>query len=254
MLFDKWMKIAESGNLMHSYVVYGSNESVRRDFIFEFVSRVIFRDDQKRPISLILKMLQENNYADFHFFEPAGEHDFLTSQIEDVQGVISRAPIEKSYKFIIINKADRMNAVAQNRLLKTLEEPNGKTMIFLLTDRLETLKQTIRSRCCNMYLGETVLLDRNEEIDELVDNLREGKFFYKSKNILLNQFKNSKDAYELLQNIEDNLRLRLYDGEDPNRILREISAVIDARKSLSMNISIGYVFGVMILKFGGFDD
>lgn len=254
MLFDKWMKIAESGNLMHSYVVYGSKESVRRDFIFEFVSRVIFRDDQKRPISLILKMLQENNYADFHFFEPAGEHDFLTSQIEDVQGVISRAPIEKSYKFIIINKADRMNAVAQNRLLKTLEEPNGKTMIFLLTDRLETLKQTIRSRCCNMYLGETVLLDRNEEIDELVDNLREGKFFYKSKNILLNQLKNSKDAYELLQNIEDNLRLRLYDGEDPNRILREISAVIDARKSLSMNISIGYVFGVMILKFGGFDD
>lgn len=254
LLFDKWMKIAESGNLMHSYIVYGSNESDRINFIYEFVSRVIFRDDKKRSISLILKMLKDNNYADFHFFNPAGEHDFLTSQIEDVQGVISRAPIEKSYKFIIINKADRMNQVAQNRLLKTLEEPHGKTIIFLLTDKIELLRQTIRSRCSNMYLGEAVLLDRNEEIDELVDNLRESKFFYKSKNMLLTQLKNYEDAYGLLQSIEDNLRMRLYDGEDPNQLLSEIAAVIEARKSLSRNISIGNVFGVMILKFGGFDD
>lgn len=254
MLFDKWMKIAESGNLMHSYIIYGSSESRRRDFIFDFVSRVIFREDKKRSIPLILKMLKENNYADFHFFDPAGEHDFLTSQIEDVQGIISRAPIENSYKFIIINKADRMNAVAQNRLLKTLEEPHGKTIIFLLTDRIELLRQTIRSRCSNMYLGENVLVDRNDEIDELVDNLRESKFFYQSKNVLLTQLKHFGDAYELLQSIEDNLRMRLYDGEDPNQLSYEIAAVIEARKSLSMNISVGNAFGVMVLKFGGFDD
>lgn len=254
MLFDKWMKIAESGNLMHSYIVYGSNERTRINFIYEFVSRAIFRDDKKRSTSLILKMLEENNYADFHFFNPAGEHDFLTSQIEELQGVISRAPIEKSYKFIVINRADRMNTVAQNRLLKTLEEPHGKTIIFLLTDRIELLRQTIRSRAGNMYLGEDVLLERDDEIDELVDNLRESKFFYKSKSILLSQLKKYEDAYGLLQSIEDNLRMRLYYGEDPNRLLHEIAAVIEARKLLSRNISVGNVFGVMILKFGGFDD
>ena len=254
MLFDKWMKIAESGNLMHSYIIYGSSESTRRDFIFDFVSRVIFREDKKRSIPLILKMLKENNYADFHFFDPAGEHDFLTSQIEDVQGIISRAPIENSYKFIVINHADRMNTVAQNRLLKTLEEPLGKTMIFLLTDRLESLKQTIRSRCGNMYLGETILLEKNNEISELVDMLREGKFFYKTKEVLFKCLKNYEDVYGLIQDIENDLRLRLYAGEDPDRLMREISAVIDTQDALRENISVGNAFGIMILKFGGFDD
>lgn len=254
MNFEKWMKIAESGNLLHSYIIHGADDSARQNFVIEFVSKVILRDDDRRDAALILKMLNENNYADFHFFNPGGAHDFLTSQIEEIQSVISRAPIENSYKFIVINHADRMNTVAQNRLLKTLEEPLGKTMIFLLTDRLESLKQTIRSRCGNMYLGETVLLEKNNEISELVDMLREGKFFYKTKEVLFNCLKNYKDVYGLIQDIENDLRLRLYAGEDPDRLMREISAVIDTQDALRGNISVGNAFGIMILKFGGFDD
>lgn len=254
MNIDKWIKIAESGNLMHSYIVYGADDSIRKNFIIDFVSRVIIRDDEKRNIALILKMLEENNYADFHFFNPEGAHDFLTSQIEEIQSVITRAPIENSYKFIVINRADRMNLVAQNRLLKTLEEPNGRTMIFLLTDRLESLKQTIRSRCANMYLGETVLLKEDSDISELLDILRDGKFFYKSKDVLFKQLKNYEDVYAFIQKIENELRRRLYEGEDPNLILEEISAVIEARDALRVNMSTANVFGRMILKFGGFDD
>lgn len=254
MNFEKWMRIAESGNLLHSYIIHGTDDKTRQDFVIEFVSQIIIRDDNRRDNELILKMLREGNYADFHFFNPGGAHDFLTSQIEEIQSVISRAPIENSYKFIVINRADRMNTVAQNRLLKTLEEPNGKTMIFLLTSRLESLKQTIRSRCGNMYLGETVLLKKNNEISELVDMLREGKFFYKTKDIFFKHLKNYEDAYGLIQDIENDLRLRLYAGEDPNRLMHEISAVIDIRDALRENISIGNAFGMMILKFGGFDD
>lgn len=254
MNFEKWMKIAESGNLLHSYIIHGADDGTRQNFVLEFVSKVIIRDDKRRDIGLILKMLREGNYADFHFLNPGGAHDFLTSQIEEIQSVISRAPIENSYKFIVINRADRMNTVAQNRLLKTLEEPHGKTMIFLLTDRLESLKQTIRSRCGDMYLGETVLLEKNNEISELVDMLREGKFFYKTKDVLFKCLKNYEDVYGLIQDIENDLRLRLYAGEDPNRLMREISTVIDVRDALRINISTGNAFGMMILKFGGFDD
>jgi hypothetical protein len=50
-------------------------------------------------------------------------------------------------KAFIVEEAELMNAAAQNALLKTLEEPYGRTLIILLTDQPNSLLQTIRSRC-----------------------------------------------------------------------------------------------------------
>jgi DNA polymerase-3 subunit delta' len=50
-------------------------------------------------------------------------------------------------KVFIIEQAELMNAQAQNGLLKTLEEPAGRTLIILLTDQPNGLLQTVRSRC-----------------------------------------------------------------------------------------------------------
>jgi DNA polymerase-3 subunit delta' len=50
-------------------------------------------------------------------------------------------------KVFIVEQAELMNPQAQNALLKTLEEPAGRTLIILLTDQPNALLQTIRSRC-----------------------------------------------------------------------------------------------------------
>jgi DNA polymerase-3 subunit delta' len=49
-------------------------------------------------------------------------------------------------KVFIVEEADLMQPAAQNSLLKTLEEPAGRTLIVLLTPKPEDLLQTIRSR------------------------------------------------------------------------------------------------------------
>jgi DNA polymerase-3 subunit delta' len=50
-------------------------------------------------------------------------------------------------KVFLIKQADLMTAQAQNALLKTLEEPAGRTLLVLLTNAPEALLPTIRSRC-----------------------------------------------------------------------------------------------------------
>jgi DNA polymerase-3 subunit delta' len=50
-------------------------------------------------------------------------------------------------KVFVIEQAEMMNPQAQNGLLKTLEEPAGRTVIVLLTDQPESLLATVRSRC-----------------------------------------------------------------------------------------------------------
>ena len=50
-------------------------------------------------------------------------------------------------KVFIVEEAELMNPAAQNAMLKTLEEPAGRTLIILLTDQPHALLPTIRSRC-----------------------------------------------------------------------------------------------------------
>lgn len=49
-------------------------------------------------------------------------------------------------KVFVVEEAELMNASAQNAMLKTLEEPLGRTLIILLTDQPGVLLPTIRSR------------------------------------------------------------------------------------------------------------
>ena len=50
-------------------------------------------------------------------------------------------------KAVLVYPADRMNAVAANTLLKTLEEPPGDLKFVLVTDAANRLLPTITSRC-----------------------------------------------------------------------------------------------------------
>lgn len=70
--------------------------------------------------------------------------------VDEVRKITQEAnikPFEGNRKVILIHGADRMTPQAQNALLKTIEEPPEGVYFILLTDRLEALLPTIRSRC-----------------------------------------------------------------------------------------------------------
>jgi len=54
---------------------------------------------------------------------------------------------ERGQRPVLIREAQRMNAAAQNALLKTLEEPREGTVLVLESQRPAQLLTTIRSRC-----------------------------------------------------------------------------------------------------------
>ncbi len=64
-----------------------------------------------------------------------------------INGDIAIKPYSSPYKIYIVNEAEKMTVQAQNALLKTLEEPPAYAVILLLTTNVNSLLQTILSRC-----------------------------------------------------------------------------------------------------------
>lgn len=57
------------------------------------------------------------------------------------------------WRVVVVQGADRMSRGAANALLKTLEEPGTKTVLFLLAENDAMVMPTIRSRCQHVRLG-----------------------------------------------------------------------------------------------------
>jgi len=68
-------------------------------------------------------------------------------QIRELAGHAAFAPREGRCRIFIVDPADRMNHEAQNALLKTLEEPPGRSFLILVASRPHLLLSTVRSRC-----------------------------------------------------------------------------------------------------------
>jgi DNA polymerase-3 subunit delta' len=56
-------------------------------------------------------------------------------------------PHEAPMRVVVVNDADRMEPGAQNALLKTLEEPPPRSILFLVTSSTSALLETVVSRC-----------------------------------------------------------------------------------------------------------
>lgn len=70
-------------------------------------------------------------------------------KIDQVRAVIEKLnhTSQAAYKIIVINPADSLLLAASHALLKSLEEPSERSLFILLTEKIERLLPTLRSRC-----------------------------------------------------------------------------------------------------------
>jgi DNA polymerase-3 subunit delta' len=70
-----------------------------------------------------------------------------------IEEFLSLRATEGGWRVVIVREAERMNAEAQNALLKTLEEPPENALLVLESSRSAALLPTIRSRCVRIEFG-----------------------------------------------------------------------------------------------------
>ncbi len=72
--------------------------------------------------------------------------------IREMERIAGTEPFEGNGRVILIQDADKMNAAAQNALLKILEEPPEGNWFLLVSARRDALLPTIISRCRPVFL------------------------------------------------------------------------------------------------------
>lgn len=71
---------------------------------------------------------------------------------EQLNSDIVLKPYSSRYKVYVVDEAEKMNAQAQNAMLKTIEEPPAYAVILLLTTNADGFLPTILSRCVRLDL------------------------------------------------------------------------------------------------------
>jgi DNA polymerase-3 subunit delta' len=65
----------------------------------------------------------------------------------EISAAAAFRPFTAHHRVIIVDDAESLTGIAQEALLKTIEEPPPQLVLLLLTESGEALKSTIRSRC-----------------------------------------------------------------------------------------------------------
>ena len=84
---------------------------------------------------------------------------------------MNKKPYENNRKVIILYKCDKMTVQAQNAFLKTVEEPPEGVYLILLSDSLETILDTIQSRCQIYKLTPLLEKEMEQYIEEKYNGL-----------------------------------------------------------------------------------
>lgn len=100
------------------------------------------------------------------------EKDIIT--VDDARKVpefLSLTPAEGDWRVVIVDAVDQLNDNAANALLKILEEPPARAMLFLVCHQPGAILTTIRSRCRTLKLDAPTQAEFGEILNQLAPSI-----------------------------------------------------------------------------------
>ena len=135
--------------LAHAYLLEGPSGSGKKELTHFFVKLLLCEapnDNVPCETCRSCKLYDSGNHPNILFIEPDGQN-IKIDQIRELIYTMNKTALNSGRKIYVIEQADRMNNSSANALLKFLEEPEANVTAILLTQRLNAIVSTIRSRC-----------------------------------------------------------------------------------------------------------
>lgn len=131
-IVEGFSKRAENNSLSHAHLIVGP------DGIGKSILAKIF------SLKILNKSI-DRDYVDIVKYKPK-KASFGVDEVRAIIEEVNKKPYEGNKKVIIIYEGNKLTVQAQNALLKTIEEPPNGVYIIILSESLELMLDTIKSR------------------------------------------------------------------------------------------------------------
>jgi len=242
--------------ISHAYLFTGPDE-IRKRIGFEFAKALLCEEskDDACDVCISCRKMMHGNHEDFFTTQKSG----ASIRKDEVLGIIERLSYKPFGKrnIAIIDDADAMTVEAQNKLLKTLEEPPGRSVILLLAERKQALLPTVLSRCVQFMLSEdiTISAEAMETGSLLINQCMNKQPFYKRLETVAPYLADRACSLELLDAVSDQLREDLIAAVEGKQYARiesirvAVKQVEQAKLSLRSGHNISYAMKRLCLLF-----
>ena len=151
---EQLMRSVQAGRIVHALLFTGPKGTGKRTAANLF-ARAMMCTGEDKPCGECpaCKRYLAGLHPDVRVIRPE-KNVIKVDAIRDLIEYLSMRPYEGGKHIAIIEQAEKMNANAQNALLKTLENPVGEVMFFLISDAPGGLLSTILSRCQTVRFRE----------------------------------------------------------------------------------------------------
>lgn len=156
--------IFEKNRMAHAYIFDGEKGTGKKDVMTFFVKLLLCEDvKQSVPCETCRNchLVDSGNHLNLIQVEPDGA-SIKIDQIRDLISEMKMVGVEPGRKIYVIHHADKLNTASANMLLKFLEEPEGEVTAILLTEQIQSILPTIRSRCQHIKFSKvprTILME-----------------------------------------------------------------------------------------------
>lgn len=156
---EAWLDALARGRMHHAWLLTGPEGVGKATFAYRAARRLLgARPDSSLgilgsdPDDSVSRHVIARSHPDLMVLERETEDGkprkyIPVDEARKLPEFFAKAPASSPYRVAIIDAADDMNLNAANAVLKTLEEPPPKGVIFLVSHAPGGLLATIRSRC-----------------------------------------------------------------------------------------------------------
>lgn len=133
----------KNGALSHAYLVVCADKYALKTYLKELAKVIEFQGDDGD--GRIAGLIDKNAYADCTFYPLTGDR-IMTADVDDLVSKTYIRPLENKTRLFVLCGAENATPAAQNKLLKTLEDPPKGVVILIGALRESGLLSTVLSR------------------------------------------------------------------------------------------------------------
>ena len=247
----------------HAYLFSNTNYENIVNVIEYILCSLIFKNNIK---------LDDN--PDIYFVE-SEKNVIKKEKILELEEKISKTSQIGNSKVYIIKECEKLNAAAANCLLKTLEEPGENVYAFLITENIDLVISTIKSRCqviqceINNKILDEELINKSISIINILENIGIKSIVYNSNELYKTYEKEElkkileaielfyKDCLNKLYDIDiqafkynEELLINVLKINNNKKIIRKIKVINDNINLLKYNLNGSLFIDKLIIEFG----